>query len=89
MDGTFQPGYGKTLLSVKAEAPDTWIVERKQDGRLTIKATWKLGKDGKTLTDYFREFDTDGSILSMDYVYRRMGEGSGFAGDCGRASRRR
>jgi hypothetical protein len=81
VDGTFQPGYGKTLLSVNAEAPDTWIVERKQDGRLIIKATWKLAKDGRTLTDNFREFDSDGSILSMDYVYRRTGEGSGFAGD--------
>ena len=81
VDGTFQPGYGKTLLSVKAEAPDTWIVERKQDDRLMIKATWKLAKDGRTLTDYFREFDADGSILSMDYVYQRAGEGSGFTGD--------
>jgi hypothetical protein len=81
VDGTFQPGYGKTFLSVKAEAPDTWIVERKQDGRLMLKATWKLAKDGRTLTDYFREFDTDGSILSMDYVYERNGGGSGFAGD--------
>jgi hypothetical protein len=81
VDGTFQQGYGKTLLSVKAEAPDTWIVERKQDDRLMLKATWKLAKDGKTLTDYFREFDADGSILSMDYIYQRMGGGSGFAGD--------
>lgn len=81
VDGTFQPGYGKTLLSAKPEARDTWIVERKLDGRLKLKATWKLAKDGSTLTDYFREFNSDGSILSMDYIYQRTGEGSGFAGD--------
>ncbi len=82
VDGSDQPsGYGGTLLSVKAEAPDTWIVERKKDGRLLLKATWKLSKDGSTLTDYFREFESDGSTFSMDYVYQRTGGGSGFAAD--------
>jgi hypothetical protein len=81
VDGTDQPGYGGTLLSVSAAAPDTWIVERKKDGRLLIKATWKLSKDGSTLTDNFREFESDGSTLSMDYVYQRTDGGSGFAAD--------
>ncbi len=83
VDGTDQPGgYGGTLLSVKAEAPDTWIVERKKkDGRLLLKATWKLSKDGSTLTDYFREFAPDGFTISMDNVYQRTGGGSGFAAD--------
>src|SRR3954447_4216525 len=44
VDGTDQPGYGGTSLSIKAEAPDTWIVERKKDGRSLLKATWKLSK---------------------------------------------
>jgi hypothetical protein len=81
VDGSDQPGYGGTLLSVKAEGPDTWTVERKKDGRLLIKATWRLSKDGRTLTDSFRQFDSDGSTLSMDYVYQRTGSGSGFASD--------
>jgi hypothetical protein len=81
VDGGDQPGYGGTLLSVKAEAPDTWIVERKKDGRSQLKATWKLSKDGSTLTDYYREFESDGSTVSMDYVYQRTGGGSGFAAD--------
>jgi hypothetical protein len=81
VDGSDQPGHGGTLLSAKAEAPDTWIVERKKDGRLLLKATWKLSKDGSTLTDYYREFESDGSTLSMDYVYQRTGGGSGFAAD--------
>src|ERR1044071_6011507 len=33
-DGTDQPGNRGTMLSAKADAPDTWIVERKKDGRL-------------------------------------------------------
>jgi hypothetical protein len=80
-DGTDQPAYGGTTLSAKADAADTWIVERKEDGRLLLRATWKLSKDGGRLTDFYREFESDGSTVSMDYVYQRSGEGSGFAAD--------
>lgn len=75
VDGSDQKGYGGTLLSVKPEAPDTWIVVRKKDGRQQLKAIWKLSKDGHTLTDTFR------GAMSMDYVYQRAGAGAGFAGD--------
>src|SRR5580698_9368024 len=38
VDGSDQPGgYGGTMLAVKAETPDTWIVQRKKDGRLLLK----------------------------------------------------
>ena len=80
-DGTDQPGLQGTLLSAKQEAPDTWIVQRKKDGKLMLRATWKLSADGNTLTDYYREFEPDGSTLSLDYVYQRTGGGSGFAAD--------
>jgi len=81
VDGSDQPGCCGTLLSVKPEAADAWIVKRKKDGRLLLRATWKLSKDGNTLTDYYREFASDGSTHSMDYVYQRTGGGSGFAAD--------
>jgi len=82
VDGSDQPGsYGGTVLSVKAEAPDTWIVKRKKDGKLLLEAKWKLSADGSALTDYFRGFESDGTVLSIDYVYHRAGGGSGFAGD--------
>jgi hypothetical protein len=82
VDGSDQPGgYGGTVLSVKPEAPDTWIVQRKTNGRLLLTATWKLSADGGTLTDYFREFGSDGSTISMDYVYQRVGGGAGFTAD--------
>jgi hypothetical protein len=81
VDGTFQPGYGKTLLSVKPEAPDRWIVERQEDGKPQVKATWTLSKDGRTLTDKYLQFTADGSTFSMDYVYQRTSGGGGFTGD--------
>lgn len=81
VDGSDQPGLGGTLLSVKAEAPDTWIVKRKKGSRFLLNATWKLSSDESTLTDYYREFESDGSTQSVDYVYQRTGGGSGFAAD--------
>jgi len=82
VDGSDQPGCCGTKLAVKPEASDTWIVERKKDGRLLLRATWKLSKDQSTLTDYYREFEADGETHSMDYVYERTGSGgSGFAAD--------
>ena len=81
VDGSDQPGRGGTILSVKAEAPDTWIVKRKKGSRLLLNATWKLSRDGSTLTDYYRQFESDGSTTSIDYVYQRSGGGPGFAAD--------
>lgn len=81
VDGSDQPGLGGTRLSVKANAPDTWIVTRKNGDRLLLSATWKLSTDGARLTDYFREREADGSTFSVDYVYERIGGGSGFAAD--------
>ena len=81
VDGTDQPGIRGTTLSVKRDGADTWIVERKKDGKLLLRGTWKLSKDGNTLADFYREFEADGSTLSLDYVYQRSGGGSGFAAD--------
>ena len=81
-DGTDQPGMEGTTLSVKPEAPDTWIVVRKRNGVLLLRGTWKLSKDGSTLSDYYREYGPDGSeVQSLDYVYQRNGAGTGFAAD--------
>jgi hypothetical protein len=79
VDGTDQPGISGTTLSVTVEGPDAWKVVRKKDGRTLLTGTWKLSKDGNTLTDLYRQNQADGSTLSMDYVYERTTAGSGFA----------
>src|SRR5262249_46328073 len=61
LDGTDQPGFAGTTLSVAIEAPDSWKVVRKQDGRVLLTAYWKLSKDGRTLTDDFTQFGPNGS----------------------------
>ena len=79
-DGTDQAGQPGTTLSVKFEDARTLRIVRKQGGRVVVSATWKLSEDGRILRDAFTSLQDDGSGLTVDYVYRRMSENSGFAG---------
>jgi hypothetical protein len=74
-DGTDQPGGFGTTLSVSAEAPDTWKVLRKRDGRMVIIAIWTLSEDGNTLTDDFTGLKPDGSAYNLKYRYKRTAGG--------------
>ena len=80
VDGTDQPGNFGSTLSVTVEGPGTWKVIRKKDGRMLITATWKLSKDGDTLTDDFTGIEPNGSTFNLNYVYKRTAGSSGFAG---------
>ena len=80
VDGTDQPGNFGSTLSVTVEGPDTGKVIRKKDGRMLITATWKLSKDGNTLTDDFTGIEPNGSTFNLNYVYKRTAGSSGFAG---------
>ena len=80
IDGTDQPGNRGSMLSVTSEAPDTWKVVRKKDGRMLLTATWKLSQDGNTLTDNYTEFAPNGSPSTVNYLYKRTASGTGFAG---------
>src|ERR1043166_8065733 len=52
-DSTQQPGIQGSTISITIEAPGTWKIERKRDGRTVLSAIWKLSDDGKKLTDTF------------------------------------
>ena len=80
-DGTDQPGLPGTTLAVKTEDAHNLTVVRKQGGRVVVSAAWKLTKDGRTLRDTFTNTQPDGSILTVNYVYRRLSGAGGFAGD--------
>lgn len=82
VDGTDQPGLSGTTLSVTVEGQDTWKVVRKKDGRRLITGIWKLSQDGKTLSDNYTEFAPNGSASAptVNYVYKRVAAGTGFAG---------
>ena len=80
VDGTDQPGYSGTLLSVAPESPHAWKVVRKAQGRTLVSANWTLSEDAKTLTDDFTQFKPDGSLIKIKFVYMKDGAGEGFAG---------
>ena len=80
IDGTEQPGYSGTTLSVTAEGPRAWKVIRKANGRTVVTASWTLSEDGKRLTDNFTQFNADGSPITINYVYVRKVAGSSLAG---------
>lgn len=80
-DGTDQPGLPGTTLSVKADDSRTLKVVRKQKGRIVISAIWKVSQDGRILHDAFTGMQSDGSTITVNYVYKRMSGTSGFAGN--------
>jgi hypothetical protein len=80
VDGTDQPGVYGTMLSVTVEAPDSWKVVRKKDGRTLLTGKWKLSQDGNTLSDNYTEFGSNGSPSTVNYLYKRTAAGPGFAG---------
>jgi hypothetical protein len=79
-DGRDQPAVGGTTLSITVKGPNNWTVVRKKDGRMLLTTDWTLSADGKTLTDEFTGYDSDGSKTSVHYVYARTAGSSGFAG---------
>ena len=79
-DGTDQPGLVGTTFAVTPQGPDQWLVVRKKDGRVLIRAIWTLAKDD-TLHDDYTQFGDNGKTTHLLYVYSRKGAGTGFAGD--------
>lgn len=79
-DGSDQPALSGSTLSITVKGPNNWTVVRKKDGRMLLTADWTLSADGKTLTDEFTGYQSDGSKMSVHYVYSRTAGSSGFAG---------
>jgi hypothetical protein len=79
-DGTDQPGIFGTTVSITVLAPDNWKVVRKQNGRTMLTGNWKLSEDGKSLTDHFTSYQSDGKTSTVEYVYIRSAGDSGFPG---------
>ncbi len=79
-DGSDQPGLRGTTLSITVEGPNKWKVVRKKEGRTLLTGYWTLSEDGKTLNDAYTEYEPNGSISSLPYVYERTAGSLGFPG---------
>ena len=80
IDGSDQPGVAGTTLAVTADAPHSWKVVRRKNGRTLLTAIWTLSADGNTLTDDFTFYGASGSASTTHYLYKRTAGTSGFAG---------
>ena len=79
-NGTDQPGHFGIMIAVSINAPNKWTVVRKKDGKVLVTGVWTLSEDGSTLNDHFTAPRANGDSTSLDYVYKRRGDGSGFVG---------
>jgi hypothetical protein len=79
-DGTDQPGHFGTMIAVRVDAPHEWTFIRKKERNVLLTGFWTLSKDGNTLNDHYTAARPNGDVSSLDYIYRRTGDGSGFAG---------
>lgn len=80
-DGTDQPANFGTTFATMIVSQDEWRGQRKKNGKVQITGIWTLSKDGSTLHDDFTYFSDDGKSVHLVYIYKRRGQGSGFAGD--------
>lgn len=62
-DGTDQPGFRGTTLSVSILGQDNRKVVRKKDGRVLLTANWRLSPDANTLTDDFTGVQPKGATV--------------------------
>lgn len=80
-DGTDQPGLFGTTFAIIVQDANNWKVVRKSNGRTTIIGLWQLSPDGRTLTDNFTGYHSNGTTTNLHYIYQRIaGPASGFAG---------
>src|SRR5882762_9742450 len=79
-NGSDQAGLRGTTFSITVEGPNNWKVIRKKGARTLLTANWTLSADGKTLTDAYTEYEDDGSLVNLHYVYERTAGSSGFPG---------
>lgn len=78
-DGTDQPGLFGSTVSITVGGPDTMTIVRKKDGHMWVKGVWTLSGDGSTLHDDFTGYQPDGTTSHLDYLYKRIGGGTGFS----------
>jgi hypothetical protein len=64
----------------KAVDANTWELVAKANGKVTETDTFKLGTDGKTLTDNAKQMKADGGSMESTIIYKRASGGPSLAG---------
>jgi hypothetical protein len=80
MDGKDYPDGMGGAAAWKSVDANTWELVAKANGKVTVTDTFKLGADGKTLTDAAKQMKADGGAIQSTTVYERASGGSSLAG---------
>jgi len=80
MDGKEYPDNMGGTASWKAVDANTWEMTAKANGKVTETDSFKLGADGKTLTDSVKQMKADGGSMESTTVYERASGGPSLAG---------
>jgi len=80
MDGNDYPDGMGGMAAWKAVDANTWELVAKANGKVTETDTFKLGADGKTLTDSGKAMKADGGSIDSTTVYERASGGPSLAG---------
>jgi hypothetical protein len=80
MDGKDYPDSMGGTAAWKAVDANTWELVAKGNGKVTETDSFKLGADGKTLTDKGRQMKPDGGSIESTTVYERASGGPSLAG---------
>jgi hypothetical protein len=80
MDGKDYPDNMGGAVAWKAVDANTWELVAKANGRVTETDSFKLGADGKTLTDSAKQMKASGGSIDTTTVYERASGGPSLAG---------
>lgn len=80
MDGKDYPDNMGGTAAWKAVDAHTWELTAKAKGRVTETDTFKLGPDGKTLTDDSKQMKAGGGSIDSTAVYQRLSGGTSLDG---------
>ena len=80
MDGKDYPDNMGGTAAWKSIDTNTWELEAKANGKVTGTDTFRLGADGKTLTDVGKQMKADGGAIESTTLYDRASGGPSLAG---------
>jgi hypothetical protein len=80
MDGKEYPDSMGGTATWKAIDATTWEMTAKGNGKVSETDTFKLGADGKTLTDTIKQMKAAGGTLDSTTVFQRVSGGPSLAG---------
>jgi hypothetical protein len=80
MDGKDYPDSMGGTAAWRTVDANTWEMVAKANGKVTETDTFKLGADGKTLTDNAKQMKADGGSIESTTIYERASGGPSLAG---------